>query len=62
VIGGALFSSQRYEAAVPKLLLAIQGDPSAPNAYRFLAACYGHMGRFKEARKWSSDRSRSIRW
>ena len=36
---------------MPKLLLAIQGDPSAPNAYRYLAACYAHMGQLKEARE-----------
>ena len=51
VIGSALFSGRRFDEAVPKLLLAIQGDPSAPNPYRYLAACYAHMGLLKEARE-----------
>jgi class 3 adenylate cyclase len=36
---------------VPKLVLAIQEDPSFPVPYRYLAACYGHMGRLAEARE-----------
>jgi adenylate cyclase len=36
---------------VPKLLLAIQDNPSSPNPYRFLAACYAHMGRLDDARE-----------
>jgi hypothetical protein len=36
---------------VPKLLLAIQEDPSFPAPYRTLAACYAHMGRLDEARE-----------
>jgi len=36
---------------VPKLLLAIQEDPSFPEQYRFLAACYAHMGRLDDARE-----------
>jgi len=51
IIGCALFSGRRFDEAVPKLLLAIQGDPSAPSAYRYLAACYAHMGLLKEARE-----------
>jgi adenylate cyclase len=35
----------------PKLLLAIQGDPGYPLPYRYLAACYAHMGRLNEARE-----------
>jgi adenylate cyclase len=50
VIGAAHFLSRRFDEAVPKLLLAIQEDPSAPQPYRFLAACYAHMGRLDEAR------------
>jgi adenylate cyclase len=50
VIGGAHFITRRFEEAVPKLLLAIQEDPNYPAPYRFLAACYGHMGRLDEAR------------
>ena len=51
VIGGANFFSRRFRDAVPKLLLAIQEDPSLPNPYRYLAACYAHMGRLDEARE-----------
>src|SRR6516164_8085509 len=50
LIGQALFLAQRFEEAVPKLLLAIQEDPSFPAPYRYLAACYAHMGRLAEAR------------
>jgi adenylate cyclase len=50
VIGGAHFLSRRFDEAVPKLLLAIQDGPSFPLAYRWLAACYAHMGRLDEAR------------
>ena len=51
VIGSAHFLSGRFDQAVPKLLLAIQDDPSFPEAYRLLAACYAHMGRLDEARE-----------
>jgi len=36
---------------VPKLLLAIQEDPSFTTPYRFLAACYAQMGRLDDARE-----------
>jgi len=36
---------------VPKLLLAIQEDPTDPTPYRDLAACYAHMGRLDDARE-----------
>jgi len=48
-MGGAHFLSRRFDEAVPKLLLAIQDDPSHTTPYRFLAACYSHMGRLDEA-------------
>jgi TolB-like protein len=50
VIGAAHFSSRRFDDAVPKLLLAIQDEPHFPAPYRYLAACYAHMGRLDEAR------------
>jgi adenylate cyclase len=50
VIGAAHFVSRRFDEAVPKLLLAIQEDPSLPHPYRYLAACYAHMGRLDDAR------------
>jgi adenylate cyclase len=51
VIGAAHFFSRRFDKAVPTLLLAIQEDPSFPNSYRYLAACYAHMGRLDDARE-----------
>ncbi len=36
---------------MPKLVLAIQEDPSFLQPYRFLAACYAHMGRLDDARE-----------
>ena len=32
-------------------MVAIQDDPGFPNAYRWLAACYAHLGRLDEARE-----------
>ena len=51
VIGAALLFSRRFDEALPKLLLATHDDPSFPIAYRYLAACYAHMGRLDEARE-----------
>jgi TolB-like protein len=51
VAGAAHFLSRRFEEAVPKLLLTIQEDPSDTNSYRFLTACYAHMGRLDDARE-----------
>jgi adenylate cyclase len=59
VIGIAHFLSRRFDEAVPKLLLAIQDDPSHPMAYRALAACYAHMGRLDDARE-TVERLRAI--
>jgi TolB-like protein/DNA-binding winged helix-turn-helix (wHTH) protein len=51
VIGQSHFLSRRFDKAVPKLLLAIQDDPSYPVPYRALAACYAHMGRLGDAQE-----------
>jgi len=51
VIGAAHFLSRRFDEAEPKLLVAIQDDPSFPMPYRCLAACYAHMGRLGDARE-----------
>jgi adenylate cyclase len=48
-IGGAHFLSKRFEEALETLLPAIQEDPNAAG-YRWLIACYAHMGRLEEAR------------
>ncbi len=51
IIGSAHFLARRFDETVPKLLLAIQEDPSFPHPYRYLAACYAHMGRLDDARE-----------
>jgi TolB-like protein/class 3 adenylate cyclase len=50
LIGYALFFSRRFEEAVPRLRVAIEDSPVFPTPYRFLAACYAHMGLLDEAR------------
>ena len=42
---------RRFDEAVQKLRLAIHEDSSFPAPYRFLAACYAHMGRLADARE-----------
>jgi TolB-like protein/class 3 adenylate cyclase len=49
-IGVALFLSRRFEEALPKLLQSIQADTGRTVPYRYLAACYAHLGRLDEAR------------
>jgi TolB-like protein len=49
-IGQAYFFKRRFDEAAAKLLLSIQDHPGYPVSYRFLAACYAHMGRLDEAR------------
>jgi TolB-like protein len=50
LIGTALFFGRRFEEAVPRLWIAIEAMPALPNPYRYLAACYAHMGLLDEAR------------
>jgi adenylate cyclase len=50
LIGAALFFSRRFDEAVPRLRVAIEERPDFPTPYRFLAACYAHMGLLDEAR------------
>jgi adenylate cyclase len=50
-IGFAHLLIRRFDEAVPKLLLAMQEDPSFPLPYQLLAACYAHMGRLQEAQE-----------
>jgi adenylate cyclase len=49
-IGAALFLSRRFEEALPKLLQSIQADTGRTVPYRYLIACYAHLGRLDEAR------------
>jgi adenylate cyclase len=49
-IGCSHFLSRRFTEALPKLILAIQDDPSFTEGYRYLAACFAHMGRLDDAR------------
>jgi adenylate cyclase len=51
VMGQAYFFKRQFEEAVSKLVLAIQEHPETPTQYRFLAACYAHMGRLDAARE-----------
>jgi adenylate cyclase len=44
-----LFFSRRFEEAVPRLRVAIEDMPNFLTAYRYLAACYAHLGMFNEA-------------
>jgi len=48
-IGEAHFFRRRFDEAASSLLLSIEENPGAPVSYRFLAACYAHMGRLDEA-------------
>jgi adenylate cyclase len=50
MMGVAYFLKHQFDAAAAKLLLSIQDDPGFPVSYRFLAACYAHMGHLDEAR------------
>ena len=49
-MGAACFFKRRFDEAAAKLLLAIQDNQGNPLPYRYLAACYAHMGRLDEAR------------
>jgi TolB-like protein/class 3 adenylate cyclase len=49
LIGHALFLSRRFDEAVPKLLFGVEHEQH-PASFRFLAACYAHLGRLDEAR------------
>jgi hypothetical protein len=49
-IGVAHFFNRQFEDALAKLLVSLEELPW-PLTYRFLAACYAHMGRLNEARE-----------
>ena len=48
-IGIGYFLAQQFGEAAAMLLRALQEQPSWPPTYRFLAACYAHMGRLDDA-------------
>jgi TolB-like protein len=50
VTGTAYFFKRQFDEAATNLLLSIQDHPGSAVSYRFLAACYAHMGRLDEAR------------
>ncbi|MBV8089757.1 MAG: winged helix-turn-helix domain-containing protein [Alphaproteobacteria bacterium] len=50
VIGASHFLSRRFDEARAKLLLAMEETPNFPVPYRYLAACYAHMGRLDQGR------------
>jgi adenylate cyclase len=50
IIGAAHFFAQRFDQALPLLLLAVRDDPTDPHPFRYLAACYAHMNRVDDAR------------
>ena len=50
-VGIALFLCRRFDEAAAKLQAALQELPSFTQTYRFLAACYAHLGRLDEARE-----------
>jgi len=51
VIGAALLVIRRFEEALPNLLVAVQVHPSFSTPHQYLAACYAHLGRLREARE-----------
>jgi adenylate cyclase len=50
-IGIGHFFAERFEDAVAMLLRSLQEHPGWAPTYRFLAACYAHMGRLDDATK-----------
>jgi adenylate cyclase len=49
LVGVAHFFARRFDTAISKLELAVQERPTVAFGYRFLAACYAHLGRLDEA-------------
>jgi adenylate cyclase len=59
ILGSAYLSKRQFDKAASTYLMAIQQAPASPIPYRFLAACYAHMGRLAEARD-MIDRLRAL--
>jgi TolB-like protein/class 3 adenylate cyclase len=49
-MGLAYFFKRQFNEAAANLLLSIQDNPGSTNPYRYLAACYAHLGRLDDAR------------
>jgi len=50
-LGAAYFYKRQFDDAATILLASLQEAPSFAVIYRFLAACYAHMGQLAEARE-----------
>jgi TolB-like protein/class 3 adenylate cyclase len=50
-LGIAHFMRRQFAEACPLLLASLQQLPSYVTTYRFLAACYAHLGRLREAQE-----------
>jgi pentatricopeptide repeat protein len=50
-IGIADFLKQQFEQAASFFRASLQQAPSFVMTYRYLASCYGHMGRLDDARE-----------
>jgi tetratricopeptide (TPR) repeat protein len=57
--GVALFFQRRFAEAVPRLGTSIQLRPSYMTHYRYLAACYAHLGQLDAARE-IVERARAV--
>ena len=51
VLGRAYFCKRRFDEAAAQLFQSIEENPGFPQSYRYLAACYAHLGRLREARE-----------
>jgi len=49
LVGMGYFFSRRFDEAIPALHLALEDDPSYPQPYRYLAACYAYLGQLRQA-------------
>jgi hypothetical protein len=49
--GQRIFFRHQFDDAASKLILSVQDHPGHPPSYRFLAACYAHMGQLDDARE-----------
>ena len=59
-MGTAYFFKHQFDEAAAKLLLSIQDNPGSTVPYRYLAACYAHMGHLSTKRARSPPRLRAI--